>query len=156
MESVSGWGVVVVSGHGIPVGVGVSVGLDALLLWQLDVCAWVWLGMAAWGLGHLAWWDSLRRGGGCGLSCSVGAGGDCERGCRGQGWAGGYKCCSAAHGAERVGGVGSSARVLWKPPALEHAGGEERLCGSACGAAVRGKFSAWGRVWERRGAVGGC
>src|SRR5580700_6475327 len=68
VESVHGWRMVLVSGHGIHVGVGVSLGLDALLLRELDVCARLRLGMATRRREHLAWWKSLCGSGGRGLS----------------------------------------------------------------------------------------
>src|SRR3984957_18897536 len=62
MESVYGWRVVVVSRLRIYVGIRISLGLDALLLWQLDVCTKFWLGLATRWLEYVARWNSLWRG----------------------------------------------------------------------------------------------
>src|SRR5579863_6921006 len=155
MESVHGRRVVVVSGHGIHVGLSVSVGVDALLLRELDLRAGIWMGMATRRLEYLAGRSSVccpsdRR-----LASSSGAFGHGEHIGGWQGWAGKHPGAVDANGSERrIGGSGNSARIVWEPASLKCSGREDGERGTASGSSVLCEFFAcrwFGLQWRASG-----
>lgn len=153
LESVYGRGVVMVSGDGIHVGLGVSLGLDALLLWELGVCVGIGLGMAAWRMEHVARRAALCGGGKLSSSGRASGHGDYS-GC-GEGWAGVYEYSSDEFcGEPRVGGLGNFKRIGEQPALLELASGKDGLGARGSGTAVFGEFGARRRIRPQRGEYG--
>ena len=135
-----GWRVVLVSRLRLHVCFGLSLGMDAVPVWKLDVYPGIRLDVAAGRMGQLAGRAALLRFAYSAFPPPGRANWNCAHGRSGEGRTWFHSVLATAGRECGLCRLGDSPRFARKSQASEQSGREKRICGSAAGSAVRRDF----------------